>query len=100
MRLTEKKAIQITIELWEWLAKTGSFFKSEWPKWKEYGEMDCACPLCEYDIRKSNSSCSHCPLTSKFLSCFEAGFQAWVNTDTAEDRRIYASKFLEQLKQL
>ena len=39
MKLTKEQAIQISIELWEWLAETGGTDQSEWPGWKKYGRM-------------------------------------------------------------
>ena len=100
MRLTRKKAIQITIELWEFLAETGERFKGAWPKWEEYGKMMSGCPLCEYDDRQFGLACNHCPLTLKFFSCFDAGFRDWSNAGSNAARRVHAREFLEQLKQL
>ena len=60
MRLTKKKAVEITKELWEWCAETGGY-KLDWPNWKEYGEFGSYCPLCEYDARHKDT-CRECPL--------------------------------------
>lgn len=60
MRLTKKKAVEITKELWGWCAKTGEQ-KAHWPGWKhyKYGSHAADCPLCEYVTYKG---CSCCPL--------------------------------------
>ncbi len=39
MKLTQKKALMISIELWEWLKESG-LQKEDWPGWEKYGEMD------------------------------------------------------------
>ena len=70
MKLTRKKAISISIELWTWLAETGSEYKHEWPGWKKYGAMVLACPFCEYSRQRNklalydaglNTYCPSCP---------------------------------------
>ena len=72
MRLTKKKAIELTIELWEWLAEMGNECKSEWPNWFEYDHITFFCFLCEYQQRKniywndSNDYCGYCPYFQRF----------------------------------
>jgi len=107
MRLTKKKAIEISIELWTWLAETGKE-KWEWSGWKKYGHMLCNCALCEYDNRAcerlGGEWCSHCPYYKRFGDCQgEEEFTAyanWAEAETEEERKKYAALFLEQLKQL
>lgn len=105
MRLTKRHAVNISIELWEWLAETGNI-KCEWPDWAKYGYMQSHCPLCEYDARYSKKhhiiTCLTCPYYLKFGSCslYDTPFSAWVNVGTFESRKIYAEIFLAQLKQL
>ena len=71
MRLTKRKALELTIELWDWLAKNPSKTEGDWPKWKLNGgsihEMQHDCSCCEYDLRHGGSGysaggCQHCPL--------------------------------------
>jgi len=63
MRLTKKKALQITYELWSWLAETGSGYKASWEGWGKYGDMWFYCPCCEYNNRlSSDDECPKCPL--------------------------------------
>ena len=110
MRLTKKKAIEIAIELWTWLAETGSISKLLWPGWEKYGEMGLACPLCEYDARKAAKSelgaCNYCPYCEVFGECMTDEFvdatpyDMWVCATATPERKKYASQFLEQLKQL
>ena len=106
MRLTKKKAIEISIELWTYLAETGEQ-KFEWLEWERYGEMQCDCAFCEYDKRHSND-CEHCPYYEVFGSCEsnpwerEAPtiFDNWNSAKTPKARKKYATLFLEQLRRL
>lgn len=101
MRLTIKSAIELSIELWTWLAETGEEFKSEWDGWGKYGEADNDCFLCEYD-KRNKTYCESCPYNEKFGVCTNVNtpFENWWLSKTTEDRKKYARQFLEQLKQL
>lgn len=66
-RLTKKKAIELTIELWKWVYKNKSFDKKAWPEWDKYGYVKNECFCCEYVDRKphlfGNMDCvEYCPL--------------------------------------
>ena len=50
MKLTKKKALEIAIELWEWIVDNPGKYKREWPGWDEYGGMLFECPLCQRGI--------------------------------------------------
>ena len=91
MRLTKRKAVEITKELWEWLAETGES-KWGWPKWEEYGDFHASCPLCEYTDRHTCLSCQSCPLLGMWLDrrsslCMDAGspFRRWIGTFEIEE---------------
>lgn len=110
MRLTKKKAIGITIELWEWLAKTGGQ-KTDWGGWGEYGKMAADCPLCEYNLRRGGYSpggeyvceegCPFCPLQGKLWQrCYSLNFGKWCGAYDVPRRKKYATLFLEQLRGL
>ena len=103
MKLTKKKAIEIAIELWEWLAETGKL-KGGWPDWKKYGEMDCDCPFCELVVQSIDEEtyCDPCPLMSKYGGdgCYDTAFGNWSKAQTPKARKKYASQFLAQLKKL
>ncbi len=95
-KLTRKKAISISIELWEWMAKYGSKDKSRWPGWETYGKMDMACALCEY---VGYDAClPKCPLGPKFGGCESTAYEDWADADTKYDRKTHAKAFLKQLK--
>ena len=99
MKLSRKKAIELCIELWEWLAKTGKF-KGEWPEWKKYGEVDGYCWFCEY-VEQRGGGCMFCPLMKKLgfgcgqIDCF---YSKWEDAETPQTRKKYAKLFLEQIK--
>jgi len=106
MRLTKKRAVQITIRLWEWLAKTGKY-KHEWPQWKHYGDMAVHCPLCEYhwrhwQLKRSTIRCVYCPYYQVFGYCNEGGspFFDWSFARTKAKRQHNAAQFVNQLKQI
>ena len=99
MKLTEKKAIEICIELWTWLAKTGKR-KSEWDGWGD----DCFyqdCPFCEYSSQMGDRGCESCPIIKSFQSyCVFIGFGNWYNAETVLARKKYAKLFLAKLKEI
>ena len=109
-RLTRKKAIELSIELWEWLAETGGG-KNDWVGWEweggEYKEVEADCFLCEYSRRRTREGqerCEFCPLFEKSeSSCFDTAYEDWEDADDNDDteaRKEYAKLFLEQLKEL
>lgn len=101
MKLTKKKAIEISIELWTFLAETGKE-KSDWEGWEEYREMDYLCPLCEYATSKGMRNCRSCPYWEKFRWCYSwrKPFWHWEDVSMTKTKKKYAKLFLEQLKQL
>lgn len=68
MILTEKEALQLTMELWRWLKKNPGKAKYNWPKWKhnggKYYEIDNHCFLCEYVSMKTPDDYQY------FLDCY------------------------------
>lgn len=112
MRLTRKKAIELCIELWTWLAETGSKDKWHWPKWKEYftdySEIEdaCYCWFCLYNNRKQrekqgNSSCHvACPYYEIYGYCNWSYYGEWQISISRSTRKEYARLFLEQIKSL
>ncbi len=108
MRLTKRKAIEISIELWEWLAKTGKQ-KSEWDGWNKYGHMWNSCALCEYRDQfkpRGYGLCPTCPYYKMYGCCYTMGekpatpYDKWEIAKTAEAHKKYAKLFLTQLREL
>ena len=120
MRLTRKKAIELCIELWTWLAKTGKH-KKEWPDWEKwYKKSNDATPLlanqcwfCYYDNfttkgtrRKNGGHCQNCPYYKVFGHCYREKphptyYWKWEEeAETPRTRKKYAKLFLEQIKTL
>lgn len=107
--LTKKRAIELCIELWTWLAETGEWKKSYWPRWPELitlygGEIWGYCWFCEYDtqmdVRYKNSQkkCKYCPLSKLYGSCGNTAYNDWEEAETTADKKLYAAKFLSQIK--
>ncbi len=104
MRLTKKKALDISIELWEWMTEDGNENKSDWPEWKKYGEMVHDCPLCAYVGKKGRWThrCKKCPLKWGRFGCQYnrvSQYNNWLRANNPTDRKKYAGLFLEQLKE-
>ena len=104
MNLTKKEAIELSIELWTWIAETGKE-KEDWPGWEESGGQHAECHqdcfLCEYTITKMGG-CYSCPYYTMYGLCHEIDtpYYNWTDADTKEDLKRYAQEFLEQLKAL
>ncbi len=101
MRLTKKRAIDLTIELWEWLAETGKE-RGGWGGWDKYGEHAWNCFLCKYDSRKRTNICNSCPYYIMFGSCSKLGtpYQKWHSEVVTTTRKKYAKLFLEQMHEV
>ena len=104
MRLSRKKAIELCIELWTLLAKTGNE-KWYWTECEKYGDIDNNCLFCEYDEKQkerydSGRACKYCPLIKKLdIHCMDSYYCKWCNAKTPRTRKKYAKLFLEQIKQ-
>jgi len=111
MKLSRKKAIELCIELWEWLAKTGKT-KVKWPGWEKYDDViDSSCWFCHYnnhtvrgDRIRTSGTCTKCPYLKKFGHCNTEEpptyYGKWDNAQTPHTRKKYAKLFLEQIKKL
>lgn len=103
MKLTREKAIELSIELWEWLAETGEK-KGKWTKWEEYDKQVHSCFLCTYAEKSPVSeNCQACPYYQHFRGrCYtmERAYIWWEDSWNKKDRKKYAKKFLAQLKEL
>ena len=105
MRLSRKKAIELCIELWTWLAETGKK-KGDWPEWEKYGHINFNCWFCEYDLQRRGKNkdyqmlCRSCPLGGGFNKCLATYYDNWGDAKTPRARKKYAKLFLKQIKQL
>lgn len=103
MKLTKKKAIGLSVELWEWLAETGKG-KWDWPRWEEFGVVESACFLCEYQEQRDpdDIDCIDCPYCKKFGQCDSGStpYLLWAGATTMAKRKKYAKLLLEQLREL
>lgn len=99
-KLTKKKALEICIELWTWLAETGSEYKFDWPGWKEYGDIWAHCPCCEYQKQNPVSNClifsginGKCTCTKE-----DSVYTKWNSAGTST-RKEYAQQIVDLAKQ-
>ena len=104
MRLTRKKAIELCIELWTWLAGTGEE-KRKWPGWEENDRADNECWFCEYDRQqgikhRKYTNCFYCPLKSIGEECGDSFYVKWENAKTSRTRKKYAKLFLNQIESI
>jgi hypothetical protein len=98
----EQEAVAKSIEMWEWIVKTGRR-KDDWPGWsKTLGRPACDCFLCEYDNQHNpKEDCSLCPLEShKLGSCMTLGYKEYSNFGSNALRKEAAKRFLSNLKLL
>ena len=101
MELTARKAVELSMEMWEWLAETGRL-KSDWPEWDcnggQHAENPQDCFLCVY----STKGCQSCPYFLEYGECLgeDSPYMKWEIADIQEDRKKYAKKFLNQLKKI
>lgn len=93
MKITRREALEIHVELWDWLAETGCEDKLLWPGWGTYGDMRNSCPCCEY----SQGNCKICPMKDFWETCLliESDFYLWNKADSKEERKKYARRIAE-----
>ena len=103
MKLTKKKALQITADLFGWLEKHPSKEKHHWPEWEVNGGdvpfMVCYCACCEY-IDLHDAGCDKCPLSKLWPLKEDEGspclhgkysyFGKWKAAATPKTRKKYA----------
>ncbi|KKN64724.1 hypothetical protein LCGC14_0488560 [marine sediment metagenome] len=108
MKLTEKKAIELTLELWRWLAETGKN-KCDWPGWEINGgihsKVQDYCFFCEYAVtHRKNGECWACPYQKKFGDCQgqdeDTPYDLWEQARTPKANKKYAQQLVGQLETL
>ena len=101
MKLTKKKAIELTLKMWRDLAETGET-KGDWfREHDEYEGIFAGCFLCAYVIQK-RKGCWVCSFHEKFGWCDDPNtpYNEWNNGRTPKTRKKYAALFVRQLEQL
>ena len=100
MKLTEKKALELTLKLWRWLESNPHNMKRDWPEWKENGgkyneeKVNSACFLCWYVKQRTSDSffetlnCrEYCPLLATWKR--RGSFEECYNPCMAETSPYY-----------
>jgi hypothetical protein len=93
----KKRALEICLELWEWLADEDGRQKYGWPGWAEHGDMLHNCPCCEeahpgvHEDDFEAENCNACLLWpgQGRTACEKAGspYAEWLTSDDASDAR-------------
>ena len=111
--MTKKDALDLSIELWEWMARTGAELKEDWPGFEDIREDDMPvyeCFMCEYASGKGG--CEDCPYFQdhahrcyifEWEVCTQghyAPFDEWEEARTIEERKIHAAAFLVELREV
>ena len=102
MKLTKKKALEIAIELWEWIVDNPEKGKNEWLGWAKHGYMAGDCPFCQYGHATIiHADDCDCPLDKKYGSCYDnrCAFNEW-NPHDPDGGHAAAVEVLAQLKEL
>lgn len=76
IRLTRKRALELTVYLWDWLEKNPLKKRQDWPGWSALGDRAYApyCACCYYvdyrdSVNRHGADDTMCPLYS-FWACF------------------------------
>ncbi len=88
MKLTKRKTLKLTIEMWDWLSTFPDEWKADWPGWVEKGIdrnfINGECFLCEYSLQQSgDSTCERCLFRGR-----------WVKDDPESDCEDYGSPYI------
>lgn len=76
--LTEKQALEKSLDLWIWLYQNPGKGKEDYPGYRELEFIYQRCWLCEYSLRQDNSFCtSWCPGSNENHDCFDGAYEYW-----------------------
>ena len=99
MKLTARQALEIGLELWEWLEDNPSKEKHEWPGWEKYERMAADCPCCEYKDQQDSNDCGDCLIywrlklgLDNHCTYYDSPFLRWCNAETPRSSRFWAGK--------
>ena len=106
MKLTKKKVLELTMELWQWLYDNPGSGKCDWPGWQMNGGANkavCNCFACEYAFNSlKNGGCFDCPLLPLWPGggCVEESslYCQWTKTRDIELRKKYAKGIIDFCK--
>ena len=97
--ITEREAVDMSIEMWEKLATDSVITKGEICRDKGWMLIN-NCPLCEFTF-DVQTGCPNCPYIKTFgyrCNADDKPFLLWANSETGtKQRKIYAREFLAQL---
>lgn len=102
-KLTEKMALQDSLDMWVWLLENPGKRKDDYPDIKalEHKYAGCQCSLCYYYISDDWESCTNCPLLrDDGESCPE--YTIWVRFKHNHEpsAKAIVDKIKERLKEI
>jgi len=101
---TRLEALQLCLELWEWLAETGSSDKADWPGWERLGYTDIQrykihkCFACEYG-KSRVQGCEKCILPDHLCNNEFSIWKLWVNADLVVANKDAANLMVHGIKE-
>lgn len=102
-----KTALEMSIDLWTWLAADGTRDKEDWARFEEIRNMIGCCALCDiFDTLPADEvPCEDCPLQGDdragHISCANGDYHNWHtarNERKVFDAAMYARNILEMLQ--
>jgi hypothetical protein len=93
MKLTRKKALDMSIDLWMWLSENPMMEKDDYPKIKSIENFYARCPLCEFYDGDCFNNDNTCPLWEN--EC--ADFFKWAGSIRKKTRKKYATVIYKKL---
>lgn len=104
MKLTREKALKKHIEMWDWMAETGSWSRFDYFRHKNMTRNipDAYNYCCVYTLDEVGCcNCEKCPLwiniASKSSGCYSENspFFKWLHSSTESERKKYAKEFAD-----
>ena len=107
MIMTKIKALELSIELWEWLTDNPDKEKDEHPT-LPVDRWFLGCALCQYN--PGSGSCGGCPMTGSWPSAYgicedcggDSAYEEWVDVESnlyPYDRSFLAAVLVEAFKE-
>ena len=96
MKLTRKKAFELSIKKWEWIVENNGKLNGLTQAIPEIVSLAAHCGLCEYNDLHEDGFCGNCPIKVNGKSCGSSAhpWSIWYDSRTKEN----AEKVLDLIK--
>ena len=106
MKLTKKRVLELTLELWQWLYDNPNKRKENWPGWEGNGGSyysETKCFACSYTFaQKDGDGCNLCPLLPLWpdgcTASSQSPYMQWVMAKSRKDRKKYTKEIVDFCK--